>query len=240
MTVLQQWLTSQANPEIPVNENFTALEHVAVYAKDATTTTGLTWGYLGGRWGGFAVAAGTLTLTASNTNYIVAARATGVLSVSTASTNWDNTDDYARAYKLTVGTSTVTAVEDHRTGEGGIIGAPIPAGGGASTAIPQNSQSADYTLVLGDAGYHIFHPSSDTTARTFTIPANASVAFPVGTVVTFVNQNAAGAITIAITSDTMRLAGAGTTGSRTLAANGVATAIKLTATEWIISGVGLT
>jgi hypothetical protein len=38
----------------------------------------------------------------------------------------------------------------------------------------------------------------------------------------------------------MRLAGAGTTGSRTLAANGVATAIKLTATEWIISGVGLT
>jgi hypothetical protein len=38
----------------------------------------------------------------------------------------------------------------------------------------------------------------------------------------------------------MRLAGAGTTGNRTLAANGVATAIKLTATEWIISGVGLT
>jgi hypothetical protein len=38
----------------------------------------------------------------------------------------------------------------------------------------------------------------------------------------------------------MRLAGAGTTGSRTLAANGIATAIKLTSTEWIISGTGLT
>jgi hypothetical protein len=38
----------------------------------------------------------------------------------------------------------------------------------------------------------------------------------------------------------MRLAGAGTTGSRTLAANGVATAIKITSTEWIISGTGLT
>jgi hypothetical protein len=106
--------------------------------------------------------------------------------------------------------------------------------------LPQNSQSAAYTLVLADSGKHILHPSADTTARTFTIPANGSVAFPVGTAVTFVNQNAAGVVTIAITTDTMRLAGAGTTGSRTLAANGVATAIKLTSTEWIISGTGLT
>jgi hypothetical protein len=106
--------------------------------------------------------------------------------------------------------------------------------------IPQNSQSAAYTLVLADSGKHIFHPSADTTARTFTIPANSSVAFPIGTAVTFVNQNAAGVITISITTDTIRLAGAGTTGSRTLAANGVATAIKLTSTEWIISGTGLT
>lgn len=106
--------------------------------------------------------------------------------------------------------------------------------------IPQNSQSAAYTLVLTDAGKHILHPSADTTARIFTIPANSSVAFVIGTAVTFVNQNAAGVITIAITTDTMRLAGAGTTGSRTLAANGIATALKITSTEWIISGTGLT
>lgn len=106
--------------------------------------------------------------------------------------------------------------------------------------IPQNSQSAAYTLVLGDSGKHILHPSADTTARTFTIPANSAVAFPIGTAITFVNQASAGVLTIAITTDTMRLAGAGTTGSRTLAANGIATAIKLTATEWIISGTNLT
>lgn len=106
--------------------------------------------------------------------------------------------------------------------------------------IPQNSQSTAYTLVLADAGKHIFHPSADTTARIWTIPANSSVAFPIGTAVTFVNQNAGGVITIAITTDTMRLAGAGTTGSRTLAANGMATALKVTSTEWIISGAGLT
>jgi hypothetical protein len=106
--------------------------------------------------------------------------------------------------------------------------------------IPQVSQSAAYTAILTDAGKHILHPSADTTARTFTIPANASVAYPIGTALTFINQNGAGAVTIAITTDTMRLAGAGTTGPRTLAANGIATALKVTATEWIISGTGLT
>jgi hypothetical protein len=106
--------------------------------------------------------------------------------------------------------------------------------------IPQNSQSASYTLVLADSGKHIFHPSADTTARTYTIPANSSVSYPLGTAVIFINQNAAGVITISITSDTLRLAGSGATGNRTLTANGVATAIKVTTTEWIISGVGLT
>jgi hypothetical protein len=106
--------------------------------------------------------------------------------------------------------------------------------------VPQNSQSTAYTCVLADAGKYIFHPSADTTARVFTIPANSSVAYPIGTALTFVNQSGGGVITIAITTDTMRLAGAGTTGSRTLAANGIATALKVTSTEWLISGVGLT
>lgn len=104
--------------------------------------------------------------------------------------------------------------------------------------IPQNSQSADYTAVLGDQGKHIFHPVGDNNPRTFTIPANASVAYQVGTAITFINK--INVITIAITSDTLTLAGAGTTGSRTLAANGMATAIKITSTEWMIDGSGLT
>lgn len=104
--------------------------------------------------------------------------------------------------------------------------------------IPQNSQSAAYTLVATDAQKHILHPSADNNARTFTIPANASVAYPIGTAITFINE--INTVTIAINSDTLVLAGAGTTGSRTLAANGMATAIKKTSTSWIISGTGLT
>jgi hypothetical protein len=104
---------------------------------------------------------------------------------------------------------------------------------------PVNSQSAAYTLVLADAGKVILHPSTDANARTFTIPANSSVAYAVGTVLTFVNMTSQ-VVTIAITSDTLYLAGTGTTGSRSLAQYGMATAVKLTSTTWLINGSGLT
>jgi hypothetical protein len=100
--------------------------------------------------------------------------------------------------------------------------------------LPQNAQSAGYTLASTDAGYHIYF----TSAGTFTIPSNASVAFPIGTAVTFVNLQ--GSSSIAINSDTMYLGGTGTTGTRTLASYGVATALKIASTTWIISGSGLT
>jgi hypothetical protein len=104
--------------------------------------------------------------------------------------------------------------------------------------LPQNSQSAAYTTISTDAQKHILHPVSDNNARTFTIAANASVAYPIGTAITFINR--INTVTIAINSDTLILAGTGSTGSRTLGANGIATAIKTAATEWVISGAGLT
>lgn len=100
---------------------------------------------------------------------------------------------------------------------------------------PQNSQSAAYTTVLADAGKCIFHPVGDNNARTFTIDSNANVAYPIGTIIEFINM-AATASTIAITSDTLTLLPAGTTGSRTLAQYGRANAEKITSTSWIISG----
>jgi len=105
--------------------------------------------------------------------------------------------------------------------------------------IPINSKSAAYTTVLADSGKVIFHPSTDANARTFTIDSNANVAYPLGTAITFVNMTTQ-VVTIAITSDTMYLSSAGTTGSRSLAQYGSATAIKMTSTTWLISGSGLT
>lgn len=107
--------------------------------------------------------------------------------------------------------------------------------------VPQVSQSAAYTTVLGDSGKHIYHPSADTTARAWVIDSNANVPYPIGTELTFINDNAAGVITLTVAgTDTMRLAGTGTTGARTIAANGIAVALKLTATSWIINGTGVT
>lgn len=111
---------------------------------------------------------------------------------------------------------------------------------GYQNRVEQVSVSAAITFEGNHANKHIYHPSADTTARTWTIPANSSVPYPIGTTLTFVNDNGAGALTIAINTDTLWLAGAGTTGSRTLAANGVATAVKITSTSWQINGSGLT
>lgn len=125
------------------------------------------------------------------------------------------------------------------TGAPGVIAAATAGVDYGFDTIPQNSQSAAYTTVLADSGKHIFHPSGDANARTFTIDSNANVAYKVGTAINFINMSANN-VTIAITSDTLTLSPAGTTGSRTLAQYGCATALKITSTSWIITGTGLT
>ena len=105
--------------------------------------------------------------------------------------------------------------------------------------IPQSATAAvsnNTTLVIGDAGNHIY---ITTPGQTVTIPANASVAYPIGTAITFVAGLSATTMSIA-NNDTMYLAGTGAAGTRTLAANGMATAIKVAATVWYINGTGLT
>lgn len=106
-------------------------------------------------------------------------------------------------------------------------------------SIPQNSQSTAYTTVLADSGKCIFHPASDANARTFTIAANASVAYPIGTVIQFINMTSQ-AVTIAINSDTLTWAQGGGTGSRTLAQYGVANCVKVASTQWLLTGTNVT
>jgi hypothetical protein len=105
--------------------------------------------------------------------------------------------------------------------------------------IPQTSFSANTTIAATHNGRHLYHPASDANARTLTIDSNANLALPIGFTFTAINDTSQ-AVTIAITTDTLVLAGTGTTGSRTLAQYGVATAVKVTSTRWVISGTGLT
>lgn len=112
-------VASQSAKEVTANAFFDAASQAATYGRRASTSSGLTWGYYGGNVvkadGTLAqIANGTLTLTASATNYIVAAKATGAVSVSTASTNWDNTTDYWRLYSVVAGAASVTSYTDSR------------------------------------------------------------------------------------------------------------------------------
>ena len=177
----------------------------------------------------------TISSTNNNGNITLAPNGTGRVQVSGTSSNaggielFEDTDNGTNKALLTAPAalgSDVTLTLPDVTSTLGYINTPL------------NSQTAAYTLVLADAAKTILHPISDNNARTFTIPANSSVPYPDGTVITFVNL--INTVTIAITSDTMYLAGAGTTGSRTLAAYGVASAVKVASTTWVISGNGLT
>jgi hypothetical protein len=159
-------------------------------------------------------------------------------SVTTASTSFDLINTTATTVNFAGGATTALNI--------GATTAPIT--GFAATAttsstvsslgylgVPQNSRAANYTTVIGDAGKHIYVTST----ATITIDSNANVAYPIGTTIGFIADTGV-TVTIAITTDTMYLGGTGTTGSRTLAAFGMATAVKVTATSWFISGFGLT
>jgi hypothetical protein len=101
--------------------------------------------------------------------------------------------------------------------------------------MPQNAKNSNYTLALSDSGKHLYH--SNTTAYTWTIPANSSVAFPLGTVITFVNDGS-GDITIARASG-VALIVFGTDQNATLSQYGLATAIKVGTDRWYIAGTGV-
>jgi hypothetical protein len=155
-----------------------------------------------------------------------------------------NTDQITVVGNRISTTVTNANLELECNGSGGVVINTVAEATTASTVksvgylgLPQSATATTATLAIGDAGKHIY---VTTASQTITIPANASVAYPIGTTLTFIAGPSATTVTIAITTDTLRLAGGTSTGSRTLAANGMATAVKVAATTWYINGTGLT
>lgn len=124
--------------------------------------------------------------------------------------------------------------------KGLVTAASSGAAGTSATWTPQAVKQADYTFVLGDAGAAIpIGKAGD--SHTFTIPANASVAYPTGTTL-YLYAVAGVTNTIAITSDTLSWfsGSAVSTGSRTLAVGGWMLLTKMTSTTWYAVGSGIT
>jgi len=97
-------------------------------------------------------------------------------------------------------------------------------------------QTADYTAVLADQ-YQVLVPMNKATAVAFKIPTNASVAFPVGTVITVLNKGAGVCTISAVTSGTTTVLSAGATAaSPTLAQYKSAALIKTATDTWYVVG----
>ena len=97
--------------------------------------------------------------------------------------------------------------------------------------IPQNAKTSAYVSVIGDAGKHI----SITTGG---VTVNSGI-FSAGDAVSIYNNSASAQTITQGSSVTIRLAGVGTAGNKTLASYGLATLLCIASNEFVIAGTGV-
>jgi hypothetical protein len=98
------------------------------------------------------------------------------------------------------------------------------------------ANTADYTAVIADQ-YQVLEIMNKATAIAFKIPTNASVAFPIGTVLTVLNIGVGVCTISAVTSGTTTVLSAGAVAaSPTLAQYKSAACIKTGTDTWYVVG----
>ena len=224
------WLDSDAVAEVPVPIGGTAGQ---VLAKSSATDYDTGW------------------VDAYTTAQTDTAIATAILNLVDSSPSTLNTlNELAAALNddASFASTVTTALGDKApiaspTFTGTVIGAPAEPDVNGNTAknlgyvgLPQVIlNSGNLTLSKAHSGKHIYVTGG---SQTITIPANSSAPLEIGTTIVIINANITSSI--AITTDTLRLVGTATTGTRALAAYGMATLVKVDATTWMASGNGLT
>lgn len=101
-----------------------------------------------------------------------------------------------------------------------------------------NTQDSSYTFLSTD-DLTIVRKTSTTTNQVYTIPANDSVAFDLGTVLEVQNDGSVD-LDVAIDADTLTFEADGTTGIRTIAADGSGRFVKVADTAWKARGEQMT
>ncbi len=185
---------SQASKEVIANAFFDAASPATLYGRRASQCSGLTWGYYGGNVtksdGTLGqVANGTIALTASTTNYVVAKKDDGAVSAATATTNW-NSPDYWRLYSVVTGAATVTSYTDVRelgrmTGLGTGLVAPVTKTGNFTLGANENevicNGGASITVTLPAASAFIGRKVRIKTRAAFTVISASSNVKPLDT-----------------------------------------------------------
>ena len=96
--------------------------------------------------------------------------------------------------------------------------------------------TADYTAVIGDS-YQVLDSMNKATAIAYKIPTNASVAFPIGTVLNILNKGAGVCTISATTSGTTTILSAGAVAAApTLAQYKMAACVKVATDTWYVVG----
>jgi hypothetical protein len=119
--------------------------------------------------------------------------------------------------------------------------AAFTAANNAAQTVPQNAQTATYTLQLSDAGKYIYYTQASNTL--LYIPTTANVAFSNGTTIMIVSKTTSSAnVTVSPnTGVSLYLAGNTTSASRNVTTYGMATLILAdkNANTWFINGTGV-
>jgi len=219
----------QSTGNLPTNTTYWSL--LALAGTNGTNGTSFTW--LGAYNGATAYVANDV-VSYNNSTYICILASTGNLPTNTTYWSLMALAGAGDVVGPASSTDSVLAVYDGTTGKL-LKNSTMAISSVGYINAPQNSQSGStYTLVLGDAGDHVYFTGGST--ATLTVPTNSSVAFSTGTTILVVNNNS-GNLTISGAGVTFQLAN-GTTGNRTVATKGMASLLKVATDTWWVTGPG--
>ena len=182
-----------ASQDVQANALWDACSPAMLYGRRAGTCTGLVWGYYGGNvtksdGTQSTIANGTVTMTASATNYLTAKKDDGAVYCATNTTNWNDTANYWRLYSVVVGTATVTSYTDEReigrmTGVGTGLVAPVTKTASFTLGANENevicNGAASITVTLPAASLWVGRKVRVKTIAAFTVVSASSNVAPI-------------------------------------------------------------
>lgn len=185
-------IQGSGSQDLQANALFDAGSPATLYGRRASTTSGTTWGYYGGNvtksdGTQTTISSSTLALATSSTNYIVAQKSDGVVSFSSATTNWNDTANYWRLYIVVVGASSITSYTDEReigrmTGVGTGLVAPVTKTTAFTLGANENevicNGAASITVTLPSAASWVGRKVRIKTVAAFTVVSASSNVVP--------------------------------------------------------------